>query len=61
MLYVVHGRDVVAIIMNLNSARQIRPWPRLIAHLNLIRLHLPGIDPREGLIVVAKLEVAGDA
>ena len=61
MLYVVHRCHVVAIIMNLDSARQIRPWPRLVVHLDLIRLHLPGINPREGLVVVAKLKIPSDA
>ena len=61
MLYVVHGCDVVAVIMNLNGARQIRPRPRLVAHLDLVGLHLPGIDPREGLVVVAELKITGDA
>ena len=61
MLHVVHGGDVVAVIMNLYRARQIRPRPRLVIHLDLIRLHLARIDSRERLVVVAKLKIARNA
>ena len=47
VLQVVHGRHVVAVFMNLDRAIHIRPRPRLVIGMDLIGLHLPGIDSRK--------------
>ena len=60
MLQVVHRQDVVAIFVNFYRAVQIRPWSRLVIRVNFVGLHLPGINPRIGLVVGAELEIAVD-
>ena len=61
MLQVVYGKDVVAVFMNFHGTLEHGPRPRFVIHMDLVGLHLAGIDPRIGLVIVAELEIACDA
>ena len=61
MLEVVNSGDIVAVFVDFDGTIDISPGARLVTRMDLVRLHLARIDPRKGCVIVAKLEIAGDA
>jgi hypothetical protein len=57
VLDVVHGGDVVAILVDVHGGIEAGPGLRIVARVNLVALHLARADAREGIVVVAEDEV----